>query len=182
MTGAVSRRYAKAIFSLAQEEGRLEDTAADLERLAAAVSDPELAGTIANPLLAPAARLGIAKALGDGLELPPTLRDFLALLADHHRLDQLVPIHRQFQRLVDQALGRVRATVTSAADIDPARRREILAVFERVTGKTVLAEWRIDPDLLAGIAVDIRGTVYDGSLRTQFDRLARAIAGSRSYL
>ena len=182
MTGGVARRYAKAIFALAQEEGGLEETAADLGQLAALAADPDLAGTIANPLLSPPARLAIAKTLAEALNLRAMMRDFLALLAQHNRLDQLTAIHQQFQRLVDEALGRVRATVTSATDLSPARQSEILQALERVTGKTVLAEWRLDPDLLAGVVVDIRGTVYDGSLRTQFDRLARTIAGSRSYL
>ncbi len=182
MTGAVARRYAKAIFSLAEEEGTLEATATSLEGLAAVAADPEIAAAITNPLLAPAARQALAKTLADALKLPPTVRNFVALLADHHRLDQLVPIHRQFQRLVDEALGRVRATVTSAVDLGGDRERELLSAFERASGKTVLAEWRVDPELLAGVVVDIRGTVYDGSLRTQFDRLARTIAGSRSYL
>jgi F0F1-type ATP synthase delta subunit len=36
---------------------------------------------------------------------------------------------------------------------------------------------RPDPDLLAGVVVQIGSTVYDGSVRTQLDEIARRLAG-----
>ena len=65
MMGSIARRYAKAIFSLADEEGSLEQTAADLSRLAETASDPDTAAALANPLLATPVRQAIARSLAD---------------------------------------------------------------------------------------------------------------------
>lgn len=179
---SIARRYAKALFSLARDEGTLDATGNELERLARLAADPQLGPVLANPLLSEAARRSLARTVGEGLALARTTRNFVGLLADHQRLDQLAGIADQYRRLVDQELRRVRATLTSARPLDPPQEAAVKAKLEQITGKTVLAERRLDPALLGGVVVEVEGRVFDGSVRTQLERLAASIAGGRSYL
>jgi F-type H+-transporting ATPase subunit delta len=178
----VARRYAKAIFALAREEQSLEATAADLERLAAATRDPYIGATLANPLLSPATRRGVARTLAEQLQLQRTTRNFLCLLADKRRLDHLQSICDHYRNLIDDALKQVRAEITTATPLTPAQSRQIVESFERLTAKRVLPTVLIDPGILGGLVVAIEGKVYDGSLRSQLSGLAGAIAGTRSSL
>ena len=66
--------------------------------------------------------------------------------------------------------------------LDDAQRQALIAAFERKLGRTVLAETTVDPQLLGGVVVDVEGTVYDGSVRTQLQSLANRIAGGRTLL
>jgi F-type H+-transporting ATPase subunit delta len=179
---SIARRYAKALFSLAREERALDQTGSELEQLARLADHPEIGPVLANPLLSPASRRNLARTLGERLALAPTTRNFVGLLADHQRLDQLAGIADHFRRLVDQELRRVRAKLTSAVELDPPQQAAMTAKLENVTGKTVLAENRVDPALLGGVVVEIEGRVFDGSVRNQLERLAASIAGGRSYL
>ncbi len=178
--GSVARRYARAILALADEQGSLEQMAAELQLLRAVAEDGDIAQALANPLLSATTRRALAQTIADTLKLSPTGRNFVSLLADHRRLDQLVGIAREFERLLDARLGRVRATVSSAVPLSDAQRTAVVTAFERALGRTVLAETRIDPALLGGVVVDVEGTVYDGSVRTQLRTLATRIAGGRS--
>ncbi len=182
MSGSIARRYAKAIVAVAREQNALEQTGDELRLLRALADDPQIAQGLANPLLAATARRGLARAIAEQLKLRPIMRDFLCLLADHRRLDRLVEIADQYQKILDQMLGRVRATIRSAAPLGAEHAEAVIAALARQTGRTVLAEQRTDPQLLGGVVVDIEGTVYDGSLRTQLEALAARIAGGRSYL
>lgn len=182
MIGSIARRYAKAIFSLAQDESTLEPTGDEIERLAAVAADPELAAALANPLLSSTTRRAIARSLAERLDLRPTTRNFVALLADHQRLDQLVGIADQYRRLVDRALGRVRVQITSATALTAEQQERVVAAFARKTGRSVLPTVSVEPALLGGVIVEVEGKVYDGSVRTQLTRLAGNIAGSRSHL
>ncbi len=182
MSGSIARRYAKAIAEIARDEGSLEQTGADLQNLAAIAADAGVASQLANPLLSAPTRRAIARAIADQLGLRPTTRNFLCLLADHQRLDHLIGIAANYERLVDRALGRVRARVTSIAPLTPEQEGELVASLARLTGKTVLVEHQIDPDLLGGLLVEVEGKVYDGSVRTQLQLLAGRIAGQRSVL
>jgi F-type H+-transporting ATPase subunit delta len=179
---SIARRYAKAIVAVAQEQNSLEQTGDELRLLRAVAEDQQIAHGLANPLLSSSARRGLARAIAENLKLRPIMRDFLSLLADHRRLDQLIGIADQYQRILDDILGRVRATITSATPLTPDQMQAITAALAKQTGRSVLAEERVDKDLLGGVVVDIEGKVYDGSLRTQLEALATSIAGGRSLL
>jgi F-type H+-transporting ATPase subunit delta len=177
-----ARRYAKGIFALAQETQAVDAIAAELERLAALARDPVISNTLGNPLLSAPARKAVARTLGEQLQLSRTTRNFLGLLADHKRLDQLVGIFDHYRKLHDTALGQVRAQITSAVPLSPAQETDLVTTFAQLSGKRVLATPHVDPEILGGVVVEIEGKVYDGSLRTQLGRLAGSIAGSRSGL
>ena len=179
---SVARRYAKALFLLATEEHTLEPVAAELERIGALVRDPALADTLANPLLSPATRAAITRTLADQLQLSPTTRNFIGLLAAHQRLDQLAAICDHYRRLLDAQLTQVRADITSAVPLSATQQNEIVSTFAGLTGKRVLPTVAVDAALLGGVVVEVGGKVYDGSLRTQLERLAAAIAGNRAGL
>lgn len=179
---SIARRYAKAIVAVAQEQNALEQSADELRLLRALAADPQIAHGLANPLLSASARRGLARAVAEQLKLRPIMRDFLCLLADHRRLDQLVGIADAYQKIIDEMLGRVRATITSAGPLTAQQTEAVIAALARQTGRTVLAEERVDKQLLGGLVVDIEGKVYDGSLRSQLEALATSIAGGRSLL
>lgn len=182
IVGSAARRYARAIFAVAEEQGALDQMGAELQLLGVIAEDPEIAAALANPLLSATARRGLAVTIADNLKLSPTTRNFISLLADHRRLDQLVGIAREFTRILDRKLNRVRATITSATPLDDAQRQRLIASFEQKFGRSVVAETTVDPQLLGGVVVDVEGTVYDGSVRTQLQSLANRIAGGRSLL
>jgi F-type H+-transporting ATPase subunit delta len=180
MSGSVARRYAKALFGVAEQQNSLEQTANELQLLRALTADAQIAGALANPLLSATARRNLARTIADNLKLSGTTRNFLSLLADHRRLDQLGGIAAQFERILDARLNRVRATITSATELSDAQRQAVIVAFEQKLGRSVLAEARVDPQLLGGVVVDVQGTIYDGSVRTQLHTLAHRIAGGRS--
>ena len=180
IVGSVARRYARALFAVAEEQGTLDQTAAELQLLGTVAEDADIAAALANPLLSATARRGLAGTIADNLKLSATTRNFVSLLADHRRLDQLAGIARAFTRILDATQNRVRATITSAVPLSDAQRQALVAAFEHKLGRSVIAEAQVDPQLLGGVVVDIEGTVYDGSVRTQLQTLATRIAGGRS--
>lgn len=182
MTTRVARRYAKALFSLARDAQALEPVAAELRQLRQAFDDPAIAPVLASPLMTPARLVSLVDQLTQQVALSILTKNFLRVLAENRRLDQLVGVYDHFEALHDRALGRIRVTIRSAAALSPERQREIVAAFEQRTGKTVLATAITDAALLGGVLVEAEGKVYDGSLRTQLEHLANEMAGARTYL
>ena len=180
MTGSVARRYAKAVFGLAKEAGALQPTADQLARLAAVASDPTVAPVLRSPLLSAARRHDLAQTLCRELTLSELLTHFVQLLADHQRLRELPAIADRYQQLLDTELGRVRVTIRSASPLDAKQEADIVAVFARLTGKQIVSRMVVDADLLGGVVVEVSGKVYDGSVRTQLDRVARELSGAAS--
>ena len=181
MSASISRRYAKAIFAIAKEQNQLEQTGEELDALARLATYPNLAAALSNPILGEQSRRAIARTFAERLALAPMIRNFVFLLAEHKRLDQLAGVADHYRRLVDLALGRTRAGIVSAAELRADDRRNLVSALEQLTGRTVLATERVDPQLLGGVVVEVQGKVYDGSVQTQLQRLAASIAGRQSF-
>jgi len=177
---SVARRYAKALFALATEAGTAEATGIELERLAATAADPALRDVLRSPMLSGTQRNALAGSLIAELKLSDLLRRFALLLADQQRLDSLPMIDLQFRRLVDESLGRLRATIRTPSALDPHQQNALVATFSKLTGKHIQADIVVDPELLGGVVVEVGGRVYDGSVRTQLDLLTKQLAGTAS--
>lgn len=176
MTGAVAKRYARALFSLAVEEGRFEAAGDELARAAEAFRDDKLEALARSAAVDPRTKREVVERLVARLRIAPLVGRFLGLVADKNRLAELAGIEEQYRRLVDRRLGRVRARIRSAAALPAEGEREVREVFEKKTGKKVLAEVSVEPGLIGGVAVEIEGRVYDGTLRTQLEAMKAALS------
>jgi len=168
MTGGLAKRYARALASLAREEGRLESVGAWL-------ADPELEAALASPAMSHESRKALVSQVTAALDLSPLTRNFVALLTQNDRIAYFPAIFRAYNALVDRDLNRLRAVLRSAAPLPDAVAAEISRSLEQTHGKKVLVSQEVDPSLVAGVAVEIEGKTYDGSARTQLAHIARAM-------
>jgi F-type H+-transporting ATPase subunit delta len=174
VTGRLAKRYARALLELAREAGTLEASGVELVRAVAAFEEPRLRPLILSPVIDASARLRTAKAVVEALGVSRMVANLLGLLAERGRLPILPDVARWYDALVDEELGRARATIRSAAALTAADRHELGELARRLTGRRdVVATTEVDPDLLAGAVLDVGGTVYDGSLKTQLARLMK---------
>jgi len=82
-----------------------------------------------------------------------------------------------YDTLLDDELGRVRVAIRSATALSAVERNELIELARRLTDRQeILAATELDSELIGGVVLDIGGTVYDGSLRTQLARLTREMA------
>jgi F-type H+-transporting ATPase subunit delta len=172
---AVARRYARALFRLAEEQGTVDSTGAALAVTAELVADPQVARVLMGPVARERKR-ELLRDIATNTGAPLPLSNFLQLLGERDRLRHLNAIRVVFDELVDRRCGRTRATVRSAVVLQPDALAELTRVFGALTGKQVIAEVRVEPELLAGAIVEVEGRVYDGSLRTQLGKLRHQMA------
>ena len=69
----------------------------------------------------------------------------------------------------------VRAEVTSAAPLSPEKTKALEDSLSKVTGKKVELSVSVDPELLGGVVAKIGSTVYDGSVKTQLERMRQEL-------
>jgi F-type H+-transporting ATPase subunit delta len=173
---ALARRYARALKALAAEESRLEPVAGELARFEQLLdASDELRAALTRPWIRTAAKRAIVVRVAERLELSPLVRKFLALVAQRRRLGQLPDILAAYRALVDDAAGRVRARVRSAATLTDADRAAIRERLSRRLGKTVLLEAEVDPALLGGFVAEVGSRIVDASLRGQLRALREQI-------
>ena len=174
---AASRRYAKALFSLAREENRLNEVREEIAQLGKLLaSNAELRAVLFQPLHPVAERRAVLRAVSDALGASPLLRNFQSFLVDQRRLVDWDEIEAEYGRLADAAAGLTKVRVTSAAPLSPAQRERLQQTLERRSGGRVQLALEVDPALVGGVVAQVGDLVYDGSLRTQLRQLRASLA------
>jgi len=176
MTGGLAKRYARALASVAKDEGRLEEVAAELENIGAWLADEELSDALTSPALSHESRRALVAQMTESLGLCELTKNFLGLITEKHRLDHFAAMQRAYGDMVDRELNRLRAVLRSAHPLSDAQRADITSALEAQHGKKILLSVEVDPSLVAGISVEIEGKTYDGSARTQLAHVARTMS------
>ena len=168
----VSKRYAKALFSLGQEDGNFEQYGRELFEFAEFFRENEDFRKVAsNPIFALEDRKKILEIVLDGSSFSGLMKNFLNLLLDKNRIEAIEAIAEHYSGLTDAVSGVARAEILTAMPL----KNEVLEGIERslegLTSKKIKTEIREDKDLIGGIVVRIGDLVLDGSIRAQLEGL-----------
>src|SRR5260370_4872713 len=151
---AAAKRYAKAVFELAEQDRQVDDWGRRLTSIRESFSDPDVAAVLTNPTIATEQRMVLIS--GAPHVLDPEATNLAKLLIESNRVRDIGAIAAEFQRLADDAAGRVRATVTTAVELTPKDRHRGEDELSKRLGK----ENRMHPVL--GPALLRRPTPPDG--------------------
>jgi F-type H+-transporting ATPase subunit delta len=168
----LARPYARAAFSMAQDENGLAGWSNALGFAAQVAADPRAASLLLNPQLTHAEAVSLLSVDGAG----ESFLRFLALLAENRRLAQLPEIAGLYEELKAEAERVIKARVTSATEL-PAGELDVLkAALKKRFGREVELSTAIDASLIGGAVIDAGDVVIDGSLKGKLSRLQAALA------
>jgi len=171
-----ARRYARALFELAEEEGRTDAVRKELGALARVLEQSSgVREVLLRPLHPAAERRRVLAALAEHLGTSSLLRRFYALLIDQRRLVDFGSIQEEFERLADERAGLVVGHVRSESPLSEEQQAQLERALALRTGHEVQLRVEIDPDLLGGVVARVGDTVFDGTLRTQLDQLRASL-------
>ncbi len=172
ITNAIARRYAKALVQLGAEEGAVEKFNAELAAFNTTLADnPALGSVLKSPAYGIEAKREILKEVIGKLALSGTVANFVQLLLDRSRLGFLPEIAESFSTFADELSGVIRPTLASGLPLAEGQVEEIRAALEKSTGKKVHLKVEVDPSLIGGVVTKIGDKLFDGSVRTQLNRI-----------
>jgi F-type H+-transporting ATPase subunit delta len=173
---AAARRYAKAVFELAEQEGQVPEWGLRLVKVRELLSDPEVAAVLTNPTIATERRMALVSALPHLFDDEAT--NLAKLLIESDRVRDVGAIELEFQRLVDEAAGRVRATVTTAVELTPTDRDRVADELSKRLGKEISLHVVVDSRILGGLKLQYGDRLVDASVATRLQQLRRRLAAS----
>jgi F-type H+-transporting ATPase subunit delta len=164
----IAKRYAKALFNLAQEDGKVERYGEELDGFVRLLGElPDLANAIQNPLYTEAARKLVFQTVADKIGLSAILKSFINLLIEKKRVQNVAEIAEYYHKLIDEHANIARARIKAATQLDEGVVQEIAQTLEKMTGKKVLVEFQQDSSLIGGVVAQIGDLVLDGSVKRQ---------------
>ncbi len=179
MAGEVyAARYARALLDVLKGEDaeRADRELGELE--AAWKESAPLRSVFLDPSIKAAKKIEILDRLNERLAMSRPVRNFVAVILNHERMEGFEAILLEFRRMVRGDLGVDKAEWTSARALSEGERRAVEARIHELTGRKLEAEFLEDPSLLGGARLRIGSTIYDGSVRGRLEALREKLAAS----
>lgn len=173
----VGRRYAQALFELADQANALDAAEADLKTLVAVHrQSADLRRLLEAPGYGADDKARGLEAVAAAAGVNPLTRKFLGLLARNRRASALPAVATAFAQLAAERRGTVNAQVTSAVPLSETQLAAVVAELSRTLGgKTPELETRVDPAILGGLKVRVGSRLYDASLKSRLDSMKVAL-------
>lgn len=182
--GSLARRYARALLLLAESPIQRETFGRGLADFTAALEvgpdTSSLAGILGSERYPLSERRAVLQSVCRRLGVDNTVMAFLVYVLDRGRIGGVPQMARFYAEMADELAGRVHASVTSARPLPPDGSQKIKAALERATGKTVVLDAAVDPELIGGVVAQVGSVVVDGSVRTHLSNLRTSLGGQKA--
>ena len=175
----VSRSYADTLFELGTRNEAIEEYGSALGTVARLLDeDPRFRVFLETPRIDDADKKALVrKVFGDAL--PKHVVNFVLVTIDKRRQRLLREISGQYHALLDEHLGREHVEVTLARVADEVTERVIAERLTAVLGKEAIPHFRVRPEIIGGLVVRTKDTIFDGSIRRRLDGMKRHLLHAR---
>jgi F-type H+-transporting ATPase subunit delta len=175
----LARVYARSLFQVAKEHGKLEVVREQLGLVAEAIANSrELQTFFFSPYFSTEEKENALDVVVVGAE--EILVNFLKLLIEKHRMPVIFRVRAQYERLWEEENRLLPVEITSAIALDTTTTEEIGNAIGESTRRRVELAARVDPDIIGGIVVRIGNSILDASIRNRLEQLRRQVAQGAS--
>ena len=164
-----AKRFARAVFEIAQERNEFEKWQSDLQKIALLADAGELAAVMENPKFSFAEKTRLL--VTQLKDVNPKALNLLYVLINRGKFSLISDIDAEYQKLWDENRGIEKAEVTTAVPLEDEERKKLVSHLERITGKQIALTLKVDPDILGGVIARVGGKLIDGSTKSQLNFL-----------
>ncbi len=169
VVGTYARAFADVVMKTKADPARM---LAELHSMQAILAESEnLRRVLDNPSIPGEQKNAVIDAIVRKVGVSRPVRNFLAVVTDHHRLPLFSEIVKHVERELNERFGFAEAQVTSARLLNDPEKQLLEAEIATLTGKKVRARYQQDKSLLGGAVVQVGSTIYDGSVNGQLERI-----------
>lgn len=171
------RDLTEALIESAKEGGRLERITFDLEKFFEVLSSQkEIKNALGSPVYKVEERKSIISDIGKELGFDEMTVNFLNVAIELDRFKALVKSQEPFMQKIRKASGRVKAEVIMPVNPSEADLQRIKEALNKLVEKDVELTLKIDPEILGGVVAKVEDKVFDGSVKTQLERIRRVLS------
>jgi F-type H+-transporting ATPase subunit delta len=173
---AAAESYASALSEVAVENGTLDQTVSDMEKLEKIFSEEAIAEFFDNPTVPRDEKSKLINEIAKSSKLQPHVVNFLNVVVDNFRAGLMPEIVSEFEVAYNGLTGTELATVTSVVQLESQDLAQIAQHIQKMTGaKNVRLKTQINPELIAGFTVQYGrdgSSLIDMSVRKQIEEIA----------
>ncbi len=176
----IGKRYARAIFELAQEKQIADQVGEELSQIVQMIaSNEELKNLLEHPVVEKSVKQKVFKEALQG-KVSDVVLNALHFIFEKGRERNLPAIQQAYFKIANEAAGRVQAVVYSAYPLSEQNIANIQAKFGAITQKTIEVQNEVDPSIIGGLKVKIGDTLYDGSFAGKLEEMRKFLSEAKA--
>lgn len=169
----LDRRYALALYEVAEERAKTEEFIKDLGDILNIINgNEELLELIRHPKLSTTKKKELFENIFRG-KTDEEVLSFLLLLIEKNRLLNLKGIIEEIKKIHLERNQTLLALVKTVVPLLPDEKNDLIRKLELKYNKKIILNEEIDKDIIGGVYVRVGNDVIDGTIKTKFDEIRK---------
>ena len=173
-SNSTSQSYALALYELGKDSSeldRIENEIKSIKNLLIESSD--FKEMILNPTVAMESKKKVLLTIASQNNFSENLNFFLGFLAQKNRLFFLDKMIESFLNLVSNNKGELKANLVSSKELSNDEKKKIQEELSVDFKSPLKIDYKYDPDLIAGLIVQVGSVMIDTSIKTKLNKLEK---------
>lgn len=176
----VAGKYATALYVSAVKANSLDPVEKEIKAVVEAATAPDsiFGSFIKDPSVSKESRIKAIQAILKDVEISPITKNFLSVLAENGRLNQVAKISAVYEDILMAHRGEVKATITAALELSPSEVDEIKEALtnQLKPNQTLKLEQKVDRSIIGGLLIDIGDKHIDLSVRSKISKMEKLLS------
>lgn len=169
----LDRRYALALYKIAEGKGKIEEYMEQLQDVADVISNNiQFLEFIEHPEISTSIKKKTFVNVFKG-KIEEDILSFLLLLIDKGRISQLYNKIKEMGKIYLENHNTVIATVKTVIPLEDDEKEDLTEKLTKKFNKEVLIKEEIDPNIIGGVYVEINNVVIDGTVKSKLSEMRK---------
>ncbi|AKL93734.1 F-type ATP synthase delta subunit [Clostridium aceticum] len=176
MAELIAKKYAKALFEVAQEDNTLQPIREELAFIQAALEEnQDFKKLLHTPLITSNEKKEIVKNVFKE-KVSTEMLNFLYILVDKGRANHFEEIVKEFNMMADASKNMVEAVAVTAIPLNKERLQKLQVQLSMASGKNVKLNNEVDENVIGGVLIKMGDKVIDGTLKSRLGHLKQQLS------
>jgi len=173
-SNSTSKSYALALYELSKENSEIDKVEAEMKSFRQLLDESsDFKEMILSPTVSKEDKKKVIFIITDKNNFSLNLKKFLGFVALKNRLFYLDNIIESFLNLVSNTKGELKAKLISSKKLSEAERQKIQTDLSKDFKSSLNLDYTYDPDLIAGLIIQIGSIMIDTSIKTKLKKLEK---------
>ena len=173
-SNSTSKSYALALYELSKENSEIDKVEAEMKSFRQLLDESsDFKEMILSPTVSKEDKKKVIFIITDKNNFSLNLKKFLGFVALKNRLFYLDNIIESFLNLVSNTKGELKAKLISSKKLSEAERQKIQTDLSKDFKSSLNLDYTYDPDLIAGLIIQIGSVMIDTSIKTKLKKLEK---------
>ena len=169
----LDKRYALALYTVAEEKGKVDEYLNDLREIVVLMRDDlEFLKIIKHPLISTSAKKKMFIKIFKG-KIDEDLLSFLLILIEKDRILFTEQKLSEMEKIHLERNNTLLVEVKTVIPLDETQRENLRIKLQSMYDKKIIFDEKLDKDIIGGVYIRVGGDVIDGTVKSKLEEMKK---------